>query len=74
MSRSAQCGDKLCTTFQSLQRVLQVYAPCAGAKRGFTQWVGDSSQEDKLDWYCILYTAGFIYMLRYLLTKLLRSV
>ena len=52
MSQSAQCGDKSCTTYQSLQRVLQVYASCAGAKRGIMQWVGDRSQEVKLDCYC----------------------
>ena len=55
MSQSAQCGDKSCTTYQSLWRVLQAYAPCAGAKRGITQWVGERSQEDKLDWYCRVY-------------------
>ena len=52
MSQSVQCRDKSRITYQSLQRVLQVYAPYGGAKRGITQWVGDRSQEDKLDCYC----------------------
>ena len=52
MSQSVQCRDKSRIIYQSLQRVLQAYAPYGGAKRGITQWVGDRSQEDKLDCYC----------------------
>ena len=50
--QSVQHGDESCTTYQSLQSILQVYALCARAKRSVMQWVGERIQEDKLDWYC----------------------
>ena len=51
MLQSAQRGDKSCTTYQSLQRVLQAYTLSARARRSVMQWVGERIQEDKLDWY-----------------------
>ena len=67
--QSAQHRDKSHTTSQSLQRVLQAYAPCAGAKRG-NHTVGrrlESRGQVRLILWILqgLYTCCAIYLLSY---------
>ena len=72
VSQSVQGGDKSRQTYQSLWSVLKrmsfVQGPVEVSHSGKERGV----KEDKLDCYCV--TVGFIYMLCYLLTKLLQSV